>query len=191
MNYQTNIGGEQRSYPIVTLGDGVRGVYFFLPGDVALIERCAELLTSRIPCESYDVIVTPEVGGLPLAHAMARLVSKNYLVLRKSIKPYMEDPITVQINSITTPSKQILVLDKRDVEKVQMKKVMLLDEVISTGGTIDGMFRILSNFQAQITQITAIFLEGDQNQETLSKKYECPVEYLGHLPLYVGDKVEN
>ncbi len=72
-----------------------------------------------------------------------------------------------------------------------MKKIMLLDEVISTGGTIDGMFRILSNYQAQITQITTIFLEGDQNQETLSKKYGCPVEYLGRLPLYVGDEVES
>ena len=148
-NFKINIGGIKRSYPIISLNKDVKGVYFFLPGDVKLIEKCAEIFFDIINGLDFDIIVTAEAGGIPLAHSLARLTSKNYLVLRKNVKPYMDNPIKEKIKSITTPGVQNIVIDYRDISKVQDKTIVILDDIISTGGTIATAANILRDGGAE------------------------------------------
>ena len=140
--FEIKIGDLERKLPIVNLSDDIKGVYFFLPGDVQLIELCAKLLHDSLKNINFDIIVTAESGGIPLAHAIARLFGINYLVLRKTFKPYMDSPIMEEINSISTQEKQNIFLDSRDVKKIQCKKSLIIDDVISTGCTIDGIINI-------------------------------------------------
>jgi len=181
---KVEIGGVTRKYPVVRLSGGVKGVYFFLPGDLELIERCAELISEKVSCLAFDIITVPEVGAIPLAHSLARLTGKNYMVIRKSPKLYMERPIIQNIQSITTQGVQQLVLDARDVPKIKQKRVLIVDDVISTGGTLEGLAQLVNKCEARLTGIAAIFLEGSTTDGSLESLYGCPVISLGYLPLF-------
>lgn len=180
--YRVNIGGLERCYPIVPLSDEALGVYFFMPGDVELIEHCGRLIADKIGA-SCNYIMVPEVGGIPLAHAISRRLGLDYLVVRKSVKPYMHDPVVEQVKSITTPDIQRLVIDGRDIMKVKGKKIALVDDVISTLGTIRGLFELGKKCSADVAFIATIFLEGDTTSSQVEAEFGCPLISLGHLPL--------
>jgi adenine phosphoribosyltransferase len=181
--YTVNIGGMKRTYPIVPLADDILGVYFFMPGDVELIEHAAALIAERLG-DRCDTLLVPEVGGVPLAHAVARLLNLNYLVARKAVKPYMADPIVIEVQSITTPGKQTLVVDGRDVPHLKGKRVGLIDDVISTTGTMQGLATLTERCEAKTTALVTLFLEGDTTQRDLEETFGCPVISFDWLPVY-------
>lgn len=187
--YQVNIGGLERQYPIVLLSDDVQGVYFFMPGDVELIEHCGRLIADRIGA-SCDYLMVPEVGGIPLAHAVARRLCLDYLVVRKSVKPYMDTPLVEEVQSITTPGSQELVIDGRDVGKIKGKRVALVDDVISTMGTLRGLFNLAKRCSAEVTYVASVFLEGETTEGQIEAEFGCPVISLGYLPLISFNKEE-
>jgi len=174
-----------RHYPIVRLSGNVRGIYFFLPGDVELIERAAHLLAEQVP--PFDIIVAPEVGAVPLAHALGRLTGRDYLIVRKAARLYMDDPVVETVRSITTQGNQNLVVDGRDLDRIRDRRVLIIDDVVSTGGTLDGLARLVSRCAGHLAGVATVFLEGDQTMEALTERLACPVAALGHLPLYPDD----
>ncbi len=182
--FTVQVGGLRRTYPIVTLSPGIRGVYFFLPGDVDLIETCATLLCDRLGDRRYDVIVSAEAGGIPLAHAMARRLGCGYLVLRKSVKPYMDRPLVEEVRSITTDAVQTLVLDSRDIAKLREKDALIVDDIVSTGGTIAGAMELARQAGGRPVAIATVFLEGDARAEDIMRGYGCEIAFLGHLPVF-------
>ncbi|UCG80601.1 MAG: hypothetical protein JSV60_11745, partial [Desulfobacterales bacterium] len=132
---------------------------------------------------SCNYIIVPEVGGIPLAHNIALRLGLDYLVVRKSVKPYMEHPVMEEVTSITTPGIQQLVIDGRDVGKIKGKRIALVDDVISTSGTLRGLFRLAQRCLAQVTYIASVFLEGETTAGQIQAEFGCPLISLGHLPL--------
>ncbi len=181
--YQVNIGGLERRYPIVPLSDNTHGVYFFMPGDVELIEHCGRLIADGIDVDC-DSVMVPEVGGIPLAHSVARRLGLDYLVVRKSVKPYMDNPIMEEVKSITSPGAQQLVIDGADIADIRGKRVAVVDDVISTRGTLRGLFRLAKRCSAEITCIASVFLEGEITGAQIESEFGCRLISLGHLPLF-------
>jgi adenine phosphoribosyltransferase len=181
--YLVNVEGIERRYPLVPLSNGVFGVYFFMPGDVELIELCGRSLADKIGVD-FSYLVAPEAGGIPLAHAIARRRGIDYLAVRKSAKPYMEAPLVEDVRSITTPGAQRLVIDGRDVEKIRGKKVAVVDDVISTLSTVRGLIRLMKKCSAEVVCVATVFLEGKATGAEIEAELGCPLISLGRLPLF-------
>jgi len=128
-----------------------------------LVERCALHLSIHpdFPKEldAIDVLICPEAKAIPLTHALARVLHLGYVVARKSVKGYMTDPMIEKVQSITTIGAQTLVLDKCDVEKLEGKKVCIVDDVVSTGGSIIGLQKMLEKINCEIVCKIAVLLE--------------------------------
>jgi adenine phosphoribosyltransferase len=180
--YKVNIGGLERHYPIVPLSDDANGVYFFMPGDVELIEHCGLMIAEKIRGNA-DYLMVPEVGGVPLAHNIALRLGLNYLVVRKGVKAYMDNPIVEEVRSITTSGIQELVIDGRDIKKIRQKRIALVDDVISTMGTLRGLFKLAKRCASQVTYIASVFLEGNTTEGQIETEFDCPVVSFGYLPL--------
>ena len=134
----------------------------------------AEALAKRLPPE-VEVLVTPEVKAVPLAHALARITGKPYVVARKTEKPYMINPVSRQVLSITTGKPQLLVLDGADIPRVRGKKVAIVDDVVSTGSTLAGLRELIESVGGEVVAVLAVFTEGTPRQDVVA---------LGHLPLF-------
>ena len=182
-DYTVTIGDLKRTYPIVPLADDILGVYFFMPGDLELIEHAAGLIAEQLT-NKCDTLLVPEVGGIPLAHAVARLLEIDYLVARKNTKPYMHNPLVEEIQSITTPGNQLLVLDGRDVPRIKGMRVALIDDVISTTSTIRGLINLAKCCDAQIMALITLFVEGDTTKESLKRDFGYPVFAFDWMPVY-------
>ena len=180
--YKVNIGGLERHYPIVRLSEDVHGVYFFMPGDVELIEHCGRMIADKIRGTS-DYLMVPEVGGVPLAHNVALRLGLDYLVVRKGVKTYMDNPVAEEVKSITTSGIQNLVIDGRDIERIRGKRIALIDDVISTTGTLRGLFKLAKRCTSQVTYVACVFLEGDTTEDQIEAEFKRPFISLGHLPL--------
>ena len=172
------IGSEHRELPIIEVGPGVSVALLNLLGDTALTEEAGRLLAERIP-KDVDVLVTPEVKAVPLAHVISRYSGLPYIVARKTEKPYMQTPVIREVISITTGKPQLLVLDGADVEKIKGKRVAIIDDVVSTGGTLRSLSSLINDIGGQTTATLAVFTEGDERPEVIA---------LGHLPLYLEEK---
>jgi adenine phosphoribosyltransferase len=179
--YTVEIAGLKRELPLVEVAPGVTIALLNILGDTALVRACAHALAKRLEGIGYDALVTAEAKSIPLVHVLSEETSKPYIVLRKSYKPYMSDAINAETVSITTGKPQTLYLDAKDKETVSGSRVVLVDDVVSTGSTQQGMRAVMEKAGAQIVAEAAIFTEGDE------AKWQHIIA-LGHLPVFLEDK---
>lgn len=170
--FTVRIGRETRELPVVSVGD-VSVALFNMLGDTSVTEAAAEELALRLP--DADVFVTPEAKSVPLAHALSVRTGLPYIVARKTRKPYMVGAVRKTVVSITTGKPQDLYIDGVDVPRLAGKRVVILDDVVSTGGTLRGLSELLSDVGATVVATMAVFTEGAERDDVIS---------LGHLPLF-------
>ena len=175
--YSIEIAGIKRKLRLFEIKPGLRIAILNILGDTELVTACARELSKKIKDIDYDVLVTAEAKSIPLVHALSVETNKPYIVLRKLYKPYMGDALKAETLSITTGQPQFLILDEKDREMMKGKKVVILDDVISTGSTLQGMRMILDKAGSSVMAEAAIFTEGDRAQW-------MHIIALGHLPLF-------
>ena len=175
--HAVEVAGLRRELPLFEVAPGVRIAVLNILGDTELVEACARALADRLARVEFDLIVTPEAKSIPLAHALARVIGRGYVVLRKVRKLYMGETIDVETVSITTGTPQTLYLDEKDRHKISGRRVVLLDDVVSTGSTLEGMRALMAKAGAVIAAEAAVFTEGDP------LKWKSIVA-LGHLPVF-------
>ena len=174
--YELSIAGLKRNLPIIELSSTLKIASFNILGDLELIEETAKKIAENMP-DGIDLIICPEAKSIPLVHSIAIKKNINYIVLRKSIKGYMKDPITIDVNSITTVGKQILVLDGPDKDKIlNSKKIAIIDDVVSTGGSFLSIKTLLNKLNVKVFWEGTILLEGDKDFDGLF--------YLERLPIW-------
>jgi adenine phosphoribosyltransferase len=177
--YPVDIAGLHRELPLFEVGPGVRIAVLNILGDTELVQACAQALAEKLAAEQYDILVTAEAKSIPLAHALSVKTKKPYVVLRKTYKPYMGVALSAETLSITTGQPQMLYLDEKDQGLVKGKKVALVDDVISTGSTLQGMRLVMEKAGAEVVLEAGIFTEGERAQWR-------HIIALGHLPLFTG-----
>ena len=175
--YAIEIAGIKRELPLFEIKPGLRIAILNILGDTELVQACARELFKKLKDVDYEVLVTAEAKSIPLAYALSVATNKPYIILRKLYKPYMGDVIQAETLSITTGQPQVLILDEKDRESIKGKKVLILDDVISTGSTLQGIHMILSKAGAQVAGEAAILTEGDRAQW-------MHIHSLGHLPVF-------
>ncbi len=175
--YPVEIAGLKRRLPLFEVAPGLRIAVLNILGDTELVEACARALAEKLKKIDYDLLVTAEAKSIPLAHALSVATGKPYLVLRKAYKPYMGQTVEVETLSITTGKPQTLYLDEKDRTAAKGKRVALVDDVISTGSTLEGMRKVISLAGARVVAEAAVFTEGDPAQWK-------GILSLGHLPLF-------
>jgi len=175
--YSVEIAGLKRDLRLFEIKPGLKIAILNILGDTELVQACAQALAEKLRGLEFDVLVTAEAKSIPLAYALSVETQKPYVVLRKAYKPYMGEALKAETLSITTGQPQTLILDEKDVELMKDKRVVILDDVISTGSTLQGMRMILDKAGSTVVAEAAIFTEGDraQWQNIIS---------LGHLPLF-------
>ncbi len=174
--HSVQIGSEHRELPIINVGP-VSVALLNLLGDTDLTEAAADELVKRLPA-GVDAFVTPEAKAVPLAHAMSVRTGIPYVVARKTQKPYMVNVIKKTVLSITTGKPQTLVIDGADVPKIREKNLVIVDDVVSSGGTQRSLKELLAEVDANVVATAVVFTEGDERDDVI-----C----LGHLPLYGAD----
>lgn len=175
--YTVDIAGRKENLPILQIGENVKIAFFNLHGAQELTEYCGKKLAERIKDMGAEVVITAESKGLQLAHCVAReLGHKYYAVARKSLKLYMQDGISATVNSITTAGTQTLYLSKHDADLIKGKKIAIVDDVISTGGSLEGLEKLVEFAGAEIVCRAFVLAEGDS-------KDRDNIVYLGTIPL--------
>ena len=176
MVYRLKVAGIERDLPLCPISDSLNIGAFILFGDIELTERCAEELYRRAP--EHDVMITAESKGIPLIHAMCRISGKNrYVLARKGVKLYMRDVIKCETKSITTASKQTLYINGEDAEYMKGKRVLIVDDVISTGGSLQSLENLVCQAGGNIVGKMTILAEGD----AIGRE---DITYLAPLPLF-------
>ena len=179
MHYTMSIAGLNRDLPLCRVTDDLYIGAFVIFGDPELTTAAAKELLKLAP--AYDYMITAESKGIPLVHEMARLDgNRRYLLARKAPKLYMRDPLRVTVRSITTAAEQSLYLDGADVERVRGKRVLLVDDVISTGESLNALEALITEAGGQICGRMAILAEGDAQKRD-------DIIYLEKLPLFNAD----
>ena len=168
--YSVDINGVHRELPIVKLNDDVSIASFVILGDCEVVVAAAEALKDKLP--KADFLMTAEAKGISLTHELARIMGfPRYIVARKSVKGYMEDPFTVDVSSITTKEAQTLCLDGVDA------KVVIVDDVISTGESVKAVRKLAESAGAEVIAEAAILTEGNEEDHK-------NVISLGNIPLF-------
>jgi adenine phosphoribosyltransferase len=175
--YPIDIAGVHRELPLFEIKPGLRIAILNILGDTELVTACARALAEKLNAVDYDVLVTAEAKSIPLAHALSVETGKPYVILRKSYKPYMGDALRAETLSITTGQPQTLYLDEKDREMMKGKKVIIVDDVISTGSTLQGMRMLLQKAGAEVVAEAAILTEGERAKW-------AKIIALGHLPVF-------
>lgn len=175
-SYTVTIGNVSRELKVVDVGSA-RVALLNLLGDTELTEAAAAELARRMPSD-IEVLVTPEVKAVPLAHAISRLTGVPYVVARKTEKPYMVDAVRRSVVSITTGQPQDLVIDGADIPRIRGRNVGIVDDVVSTGGTLTGLTDLLEEIGGRVVTTLVVFTEGDARTDVIS---------LGHLPLFPAE----
>lgn len=176
-SHTVEIAGLTRHLPLFEVAPGVRIAVLNILGDRELVEASAQALADRLQAIDYELLVTAEAKSIPLICALAERTDKPYVVLRKTYKLYMGEALQAETLSITTGKPQTLYLDEKDRELLDGKRVLLVDDVISTGSTLQGMRKVVEMAGAEVVGEAAIFTEGDEDD------WEGIVS-LGHLPLF-------
>lgn len=175
--YPIDIAGVHRELRLFQIKPGLRIAILNILGDTELVEACAKALAEKLQAVDYDVIVTAESKSIPLAYALSAKTQKPFIVLRKSYKPYMGDALQAETLSITTGAPQTLYLDEKDIDTIRGKRVIIVDDVISTGSTLQGMRLLLDRAGATVAAEAAILTEGER------AKWRDIIA-LGHLPVF-------
>ena len=174
--YEMNIAGLDRALPICPLNENLMIAGFVIFGDPELTTACSEALLKKAP--EYDYLISAEAKGIPLVHEMARLAgNQKYFLARKAPKLYMTGVFEVTVKSITTDKVQKLYLDTADAELMRGKRILIVDDVISTGESLRALEQLVETAGGEICGRMAILAEGDaQSREDLI--------YLEKLPLF-------
>lgn len=174
--FKINVCGSMLSLPLFEVAPKTKIALFNILGETKLIQKFAKALAEKIP-QKAELIVTPEVKSVCLAYELSKVMKIPYVVVRKNLKPYMEDSLGEEVISITTGKPQMLWLDGKDKKLVKNKKTVLIDDVVSTGGTFQGLRKLMQKAGAEIIAESAVFTEGDKN------KWKKVIS-LGHLPVF-------
>lgn len=160
--YTIDICGRKEDLPVLALPSGVKIAFFNLHGNQDLTEYCGKQLAARVKDKKPEVLITAESKGLQLTHVVAReLGHAMYAVARKSVKLYMQDGISSTVKSITTGGEQTLYLSAHDAELLKGKRVGIVDDVISTGGSLKGLEALVEKAGGEIVVKAAVLAEGD------------------------------
>lgn len=178
--YPVEIAGVKRDLRKFEVAPGVTIAILNILGDTEFVTACAQELAAKLADVDYSVLVTAEAKSIPLIHALSVETGKPYAVLRKSYKAYMGETISAETVSITTQQRQTLHLDEKDQALVKGHKVVLVDDVVSTGSTQKGMRAVMEQAGAEVVAEAAIFTEGQ------SKQWSDFIS-LGNLPVWVED----
>ena len=178
-HYHMTIAGCERDLPICPLNDKLCIAGFVIFGDCELTVACASELLKKAP--AFDYIITAESKGIPLAYEMARQIgAKKWLLARKGAKLYMKDLFSVEVRSITTDHVQKLYLDGEDAALMRGKRILVVDDVISTGESLAALEKLVTEAGGEICGRMAILAEGDAQQRE-------DIIYLEKLPLFTPD----
>ena len=181
--YELKVAGLTRKLPKVKINDKLAIASFVMLGDTELIEKCADALFYQLDIRKLDIdiIVVPEAKGIALAHCISNHMSVDYVVARKGVKGYMTDPMIEKVQSITTIGAQTLVLDKCDVDKLEGKNVCIVDDVVSTGGSIVGLQKILEKINCTVVcKATVLLEEAGYDKDDLIYLAKLPIFRLGN-----------
>lgn len=178
MEYTMNIAGCERSLQLCPITDDLYIAGFILFGDVEITEASAQALLDK--CPEFDVIVTAESKGIPLAYEMARRSGKPYIVARKGAKLYMQDVVTVEVNSITTDHIQTLCVGKSEKNEIAGNRVLIVDDVISTGESLRALEKLVDAIDGNIVGSCAVLAEGEAADRD-------DIIFLEKLPLFDGN----
>ena len=179
MFYRMKVAGLERDLPLCKLTDSLYIAGFVIFGDQELTVACARELLKRAP--EYDYIITAEAKGIPLAHEMARQTgAKKYFLARKGPKLYMSGVFESTVKSITTAKEQKLYLDTADAELIKGKRILIVDDVISTGESLLALEKLVEKAGGTIVGRMAVLAEGDAQERP-------DLIYLEKLPLFHPD----
>lgn len=174
--YTVEVAGLKRHLPLFEVAPGVRIAIFNMLGDTYVAKAAAAALAERLKDASADVLLTAEAKSMPLVYEMSALMGLPYVVLRKTYKTYMGEALRAETVSITTGKKQTLFLDEKDRKLVNGMRVIIVDDVISTGSTLKGMEEIVAQAAGTVSRIAAVFTEGDHDWSRITA--------LGNLPVF-------
>ena len=182
MTYSMTVAGLQRELPICKVADDLYIGAFICFGDAELTVACArDAAEAGGRLRSYDYLFTAEAKSIPLIHEMARQSgAKKYFIARKGPKAYMPDPIHVEDRSITTAGVQKLYLGRDDADMIRGKRIVLMDDVISTGGSLHAMEELVKLAGGIVVDRIAVLAEGDAQQRK-------DIQYLAPLPVFNAD----
>ena len=173
--YKIKIAGLERELEMFPVNDKLDIAAFIMFGDVEMTEKTASELLKI--CPEHDVVVTAEAKGIPLCYEMARQGCRNYVIARKGVKVYMRNPIDAEVDSITTANHQKLYLGENDAEFLKGKRVLIVDDVISTGNSLKALENLVEKTGANIVGKAAVLAEGDA-------KDRKDIIFLEELPLF-------
>ena len=173
--YKINIAGLERELPICPLNEKMSIGAFVMFSDVELTVASAKALLEKSP--DFDVILTAESKGIPLAYEMSRQSGKPYVVARKSVKLYMTNPVSLTVKSITTANEQTLYLSSEKAEMIRGKNVLIVDDVISTGESLKVLEKLVLYSEGDIAGKCAVLAEGDAAERS-------DIIFLQKLPLF-------
>jgi len=179
MNYEVDIAGYKKTLKLFKVSDDLQIAAFILYGDVAVTQHAARELLARAP--QFDIMLTSASKSIPLIYEMARQSGMNdYIVALKSQKVYMGEPLSADVNSITTFQRQKIYIGEDDVEKMRGKRVLIVDDVISTGQSLAALEKLAEGAGGEIVGKMAVLAEGDAYDRT-------DITVLGKLPLFDGE----
>ena len=173
--YRINIAGVERDLVKYPVNDKLDIAAFVLFGDVEVTEKAAEKLLEI--CPEHDVVVSAEAKGIPLCYEMARQGCREYVIARKSIKVYMRNCVGVNVKSITTANEQKLYLGDTDVEFLKGKRVLIVDDVISTGESLAALEALMNEIDANVVGKACVLAKK-------KKKNRKDIIFLQELPLF-------
>lgn len=183
-HYPIEIAGVHRDLRLFEVAPGLTIAILNILGDTELVTAASRALAEKLREHQLEVLVTAETKSIPLVHALSQDMDLPYVVLRKSYKPYMGDALQSETLSITTGKPQTLYLDQKDREFIKGKRIAIVDDVISTGSTLQGMRLILDKAGGNVVAEAAVLTEGERAKW-------ANVIALAHLPIWINGKKQE